>query len=99
MLILDMETLKIMNETLAPTEMQAKETEPTDEDADKEEIKATLLQCLKQQGIRIITSGIEDSTLLTDAITTGTDYVIGNFVGETQDNLIETGSVESFELT
>jgi CheY-like chemotaxis protein len=90
LLMMDIEQLQQLSEILAP--------------ADNEEINETsekqnLLQYLKSNEIRIITAGIEDSTLLTDAITAGTDYAIGSFVGEVQDNLVESGTVESFELT
>lgn len=67
-------------------------------DIKEEDGKQNMLQYLKENNIRIITSGIEDSTLLTDAITAGTDYTLGNFVGEIQNNLLESSAVESFEL-
>ena len=90
MLLLDIEQLHQLSETMASSEVES-ENEETD--------KINLLQYLKTKDIRIITSGIEDATLLTDAITAGTDYAIGSFVGEIQDNLAESGTVESFELT
>jgi len=60
--------------------------------------KYTLLQSLKRKDILIIADGIEDSTSFTDAISAGTDYAIGDFIGETQDSLGESANVESFEL-
>jgi len=71
----------------------------TTENDDENNEKQNLLQYLKTKGIRIITTGIEDATLLTDAITNGTDYAIGSFVGEVQNSLVESGTVESFDLT
>jgi len=90
LLMVNIEQLKKLTETLAPHNEQEKNEEVE---------KQNLLQYLKSKKIRIITSGIEDSTLLTDAITAGTDYTIGSFIGDIQDNLIESGTVESFELT
>jgi response regulator of citrate/malate metabolism len=60
--------------------------------------KFTLLQSLKRRGIYIIADDIKDSTSLTDAISAGTDYAMGNFIGETQDSFAESANVESFEL-
>ena len=90
LIITDIESLKSLSSKLAPGQEANK-----DEDAEK----ITLLQFLKSNGIRIATKGIEDATLLTDAITAGTDYAIGSFVGETQESLTESTSLESFELT
>ena len=90
LLMMDIKQLRQLTEIIAPHDNEEK-NEGTE--------KQNLLQYLKSNGIRIITSDIEDSTLLTDAITAGTDYAIGSFVGEIQDNLVESGTVESFELT
>jgi CheY-like chemotaxis protein len=103
LLIMNIEQLQKLKGILAP---HCKEEEEKDKDKDKEEDenreeikKQNMLQYLKSKEIRIITSGIEDSTLLTDAITAGTDYTFGSFVGEIQENLVESSTVESFELT
>ena len=90
MLLLEIEQLHQLGEILVSSESDSE---------NKETDKINLLQYLKTNDIRIITSGIDDATLLTDAITAGTDYAIGSFVGEIQDNLAESGTVESFELT
>jgi len=90
LLVIDIEQLQQLKNILAPH---------NNEEKNEAHEKQNMLQYLKSNGIRIITSGIEDSTLLTDAITAGTDYAIGSFVGEIQDNLIESSTVESFELT
>jgi CheY-like chemotaxis protein len=88
LLMLNIEQLQKLTATLAPSSKK-----------ENDEEKQNMLQYLKSKNIRIITSGIEDPTLLTDAITAGTDYTIGSFVGNIQENLIESSTVESFELT
>jgi CheY-like chemotaxis protein len=93
LLILNIDQLKKLTESLSPDSQ--KESSEDEEETEKQ----NMLQYLKSNGIRIITTGIEDSTLLTDAITLGTDYTLGDFVGETQDNLVESTTLESFELT
>jgi len=94
LLIVNIEQLNLLSETIAP------HTEQIEEGNEAEEIeKQNMVQYLKSKNIKIITNGIEDSTLLMDAITAGTDYTLGNFVGEIQDNLVESSTVESFELT
>ena len=57
------------------------------------------LQTLKSHGTRVIIDGIEDSTMLTDAISLGADYVMGIFIGEPQSSLAGTGNVESFDIS
>ena len=61
--------------------------------------KITLIQSLREKGIRIIADGIEDSTSLTDVISAGTDFAMGKFIGETQESLGDSTNVESFELS
>ena len=92
-LMLDMEVLKKLN-----TRKAAKEEGEKDDDDEKTENKSPL-ELIKEKNINIATTGIEDATLLTEAITEGTDYVIGAFVGEVQDSLSSSTSMESFELT
>ncbi len=97
LLIMNIEQLQKLNGILAP---HCKDEEVNEESENSEETKRqNMLQYLKSKEVRVITSGIEDSTLLTDAITAGTDYTLGSFVGEIQDSLIESNTVESFELT
>jgi len=57
------------------------------------------LKNLKSRGARIIIDGIEDSTMLTEAISLGADYVMGNFIGEPQSNQAGTGNVETFDIS
>ena len=42
------------------------------------------VRALKEQGMQIIVAGIENSTMLTDAISFGVDYVMGPFIDESQ---------------
>ncbi len=93
-LMLDVDKLQQLTTMLGPEDIM-KENDNDEENNDKQ----NLLQYLKANGIHIITTGIEDATLLTDAITNGTDYAIGNFIGEVQNSLVESGTVESFDLT
>jgi EAL domain-containing protein (putative c-di-GMP-specific phosphodiesterase class I) len=58
-----------------------------------------ILQTLKNHGTRVIIDGIEDSTMLTDAISLGADYVIGIFIGEPQSSVAGTGNIESFDIS
>ena len=99
LLIVNIEQLKKLSETLGPNVHEKKEINDEPDGEEEQEDKQNLLQYLKAKNIKIITSGIEDSTLLTDAITAGTDYTLGDFVGEVQENLTESSMVESFELT
>ncbi len=83
-LLLDIDTLKILSESILPGK--------------SEEEEQNLLQYLQSEGVGLITLGIETSALLTEAVALGTDYAIGSFVGEVQDTLIENKIIESFEL-
>lgn len=95
LLIVNTEQLQKLSEVLAPNSIEKNESDNEEE----QEEKQNLLQYIKSKNIKIITSGIEDSTLLTNAITVGTDYTLGDFVGEIQESLTESSMVESFELT
>ncbi|MEQ8428178.1 MAG: response regulator [Gammaproteobacteria bacterium] len=88
----DLEGLKSLTTQLAPTETKST-------DSEEEQEKKNLLQHLKGTGLKLISSGINDATTLTEAITLGADYTVGDFVGEVQESLNESASVESFELT
>jgi hypothetical protein len=37
--------------------------------------------------------------MLTEAISLGADYVMGNFIGEPQSNQAGTGNVETFDIS
>ncbi len=85
LLILNQENIEELNEVTVPAKNEEEET-------------STLLRHLKDTGVRIITNGIEDSTSLTNAISAGTDFAMGIFIGEIQDSLGDSTNVESFEL-
>ena len=87
----NLDGLKQLASRLAPAEKKTA--------ADEEQEKRNLLQHLKAKNIRFVSSGIHDATTLTEAITLGADFTVGDFVGEVQQSLIESSSVESFELT
>jgi EAL domain-containing protein (putative c-di-GMP-specific phosphodiesterase class I) len=58
-----------------------------------------IISALKSRGTHLIFDGIEDSTMLTEAISLGTDYVMGSFIGEPQNSLAATGNVETFDIS
>jgi hypothetical protein len=97
LVIINTKQLKKLATILAPHKREDTDAEK-DEDEDEDK-NLNMLRYLKLKNIKIITTGIENSTLLTDAITAGTDYTVGSFIGEIQDNLVESHTVESFELT
>jgi DNA-binding response OmpR family regulator/EAL domain-containing protein (putative c-di-GMP-specific phosphodiesterase class I) len=59
----------------------------------------TIITALKNRGTHLIFDGIEDSTMLTEAISVGADYVMGSFIGEPQNGLAATGNVETFDIS
>ena len=61
--------------------------------------KTNFLSDMKGKGTHIIVDGIENSIILTDAISAGADYVMGNFIGEPQSHLSKTVNIESFEIS
>ena len=63
------------------------------------EKQGTLFNHIKSRGIKIIADGISDSTSLTDVITMGADYALGDFIGAEMLQLDENKFVESFEIT
>ncbi|MBI2992712.1 MAG: EAL domain-containing protein [Gammaproteobacteria bacterium] len=60
---------------------------------------ASDFEWIKAGGIRIIVDHVEDSTTLTNIISAGADYAMGNFIGEPVSRLGDTTNVESFEIT
>ncbi len=99
LLIMDMAQIQKLSATLAPSDTSETKKAENEETDESEQEQTNLLQYLKENGIRVATTGIEDATLLTDAITAGTDYAIGEFVGGVQESVSESTSLESFELT
>jgi EAL domain-containing protein (putative c-di-GMP-specific phosphodiesterase class I) len=53
---------------------------------------------IKSNGTRFIADDIEDSTALTDAISMGTEYAMGNFIGEPTTQLDDVTNIETFEI-
>lgn len=66
-------------------------------DGGEEEI--TLLNSLKQRGMGMVADNIEDATTLTEVISIGADYAIGEFIGEASTQLDDMTNVESFEIS
>lgn len=58
-----------------------------------------VLPRMKAQGTHIVMNGVENATILTDAISAGADYVMGNFIGEPQSHPQGVSNVESFEIS
>ncbi len=58
----------------------------------------TALAMIKSAGTRFIADDIEDATRLTEAISVGTDYACGDFIGEPVDRLDDVTNIESFEI-
>ena len=56
----------------------------------------SILHTLKGEGVHIIIDGIQDATMLTEAISLGAEYVMGNFIGEPQSSL--AGNVQTFDI-
>ena len=64
----------------------------------EDESKTSLLQELKALGVNVIADNVEDATTLTEVISVGVDYALGNFIGEPTQQLDEITNVESFEI-
>ncbi len=56
------------------------------------------LDLLKSNHIRFIADDISDATTLTDAISIGTEYAMGEFIGEPVTQLDDMTNIESFEI-
>jgi len=69
------------------------------EAADDSEEESTLLGSLKNRGARIIVEDVEDATTLTEVISEGADYALGEFIGEASTQLDDLTNVESFEIS
>lgn len=57
-----------------------------------------VLQKLKSNGTYVIADNISDATALTDVISAGADYAMGEFVGDEMTQLEDMTNVESFEI-
>ncbi len=60
---------------------------------------ATLLSMLKGGGAGIVVEDVEDATTLTEVISVGADYALGEFIGEPSSHLDELNNVETFEIS
>lgn len=56
------------------------------------------LEMIKSAGCRFIVDDIEDATALTEVITLGTEYAMGNFIGEPATQLDDVTNIETFEI-
>lgn len=55
-------------------------------------------ESLKQQATRIVIDNVEDATMLTNAISLGADYVMGDFIGTAETYITGSGNVETFDI-
>ena len=60
--------------------------------------KTSALQQLKDLGVGLIADKVEDATTLTDIISIGADYAMGDFIGEPSQQLGQLTNVESLEV-
>jgi EAL domain-containing protein (putative c-di-GMP-specific phosphodiesterase class I) len=51
------------------------------------------------KGVQVIADGVEDATTLTNVISAGAHYAMGNFIGEPTQHIDDSTNVESFEIT
>jgi EAL domain-containing protein (putative c-di-GMP-specific phosphodiesterase class I)/DNA-binding response OmpR family regulator len=51
------------------------------------------------KGVQVIAEGVEDATTLTNVISAGAHYAMGNFIGEPTQHIDDSTNVESFEIT
>lgn len=82
-------------------ELQSVDVEKDDgaaTDADAKEQPHTLLQKLKAMNTRMIADDIADATTLTEAISYGAEYAMGDFIGEPVTQLEDETNIESFEI-
>lgn len=71
----------------------------SEEASDNSEEEGTLLTSLKAAGTAIVVQDVEDATTLTEVISIGADYAIGEFIGESSTQLDDMTNVESFEIS
>jgi len=65
----------------------------------EDEEHSSILQRLKSKGTNIIAEDISNATMLTDIISVGADYAMGEFIGEATNQLEEITNMESFDIT
>jgi len=66
--------------------------------ADEKNQSKSQLEMIKSNKVRFIADDIEDATTLTDIISLGTEYAMGNFIGEPTAHLDNVTNIETFEI-
>ena len=94
--LVSLDEIELLN-TVKSEESDAGTNDKDKNDDDKEEPPSPL-QSLKDKKIKFMTNRIKSSIELTQAIALGTDYALGEFIGEHQDIVGNISNVESFEL-
>ena len=79
-------------------ELKSISTDAGDADESEEGVAHTQLDLIKSNGTRFIADNIEDATALTESISFGTDYAMGEFIGEPVTQLEDMTNIESFEI-
>jgi EAL domain-containing protein (putative c-di-GMP-specific phosphodiesterase class I)/FixJ family two-component response regulator len=98
----EMETLKTLTQKtdfdflkVSPTFVKQLSEEPS---GDTEE-GGSVLSNLKNRGANIIVKDVEDATTLTEVISVGADFAMGEFIGEATTQLDDSTNVESFDIS
>jgi EAL domain-containing protein (putative c-di-GMP-specific phosphodiesterase class I)/FixJ family two-component response regulator len=63
------------------------------------EAGGSILSNLKNRNTRIVVKDVEDATVLTEVISIGADFAMGEFIGEATTQLDDTTNVESFNIS
>ncbi|NKB38781.1 MAG: EAL domain-containing protein [Gammaproteobacteria bacterium] len=97
----DIETLKALTNksSFDLLKISAEMIKQLSEEASGDEEGGTLLASLKNRGLSIVVCDVEDATTLTEVISVGADFAIGEFIGEASAQLEESTNVESFEIS
>jgi EAL domain-containing protein (putative c-di-GMP-specific phosphodiesterase class I) len=61
--------------------------------------RGSLLDGLLAKGMQVIVDDIQDATALTNVISAGAHFAMGNFIGEPMQHIEDSTNVESFEIT
>jgi EAL domain-containing protein (putative c-di-GMP-specific phosphodiesterase class I) len=61
--------------------------------------KGSLLDGLLAKGMQVVVDDIQDATALTNVISAGAHFAMGNFIGEPMQHIEDSTNVESFEIT
>jgi EAL domain-containing protein (putative c-di-GMP-specific phosphodiesterase class I)/GGDEF domain-containing protein len=59
----------------------------------------SLLDNLVGKGMQVIVDDIQDATTLTNVISTGAHFAMGNFIGEPMQHIDDSTNVQTFEIT